>query len=72
MQCSAEVDLLTFGNVVSEGKKRRKGIEKQMIMNGFKANRKWNRPPVSINFEVPFAPSGFKVHFIFEKLKKMM
>ncbi|GMS89050.1 hypothetical protein PENTCL1PPCAC_11225, partial [Pristionchus entomophagus] len=43
VQCSAEVDLLTFGNV---------------------ANRKWNRPPVSINFEVPFAPSGFKVRYL--------
>ncbi|CAF0892888.1 unnamed protein product [Didymodactylos carnosus] len=22
--------------------------------------KKWNRPPISMNFEVPFAPSGFK------------
>lgn len=24
--------------------------------------KKWTRPPISMNFEVPFAPSGFKVH----------
>lgn len=23
--------------------------------------KKWTRPPISMNFEVPFAPSGFKV-----------
>lgn len=30
--------------------------------------KKWTRPPISMNFEVPFAPSGFKVnvgHLIF-------
>lgn len=25
--------------------------------------KKWTRPPISMNFEVPFAPSGFKVQF---------
>lgn len=25
--------------------------------------KKWTRPPISMNFEVPFAPSGFKVNF---------
>lgn len=25
--------------------------------------KKWTRPPISMNFEVPFAPSGFKVYF---------
>lgn len=25
--------------------------------------KKWTRPPISMNFEVPFAPSGFKVSF---------
>lgn len=25
--------------------------------------KKWTRPPISMNFEVPFAPSGFKVTF---------
>lgn len=24
--------------------------------------KKWTRPPISMNFEVPFAPSGFKVN----------
>lgn len=27
--------------------------------------KKWTRPPISMNFEVPFAPSGFKVRFFF-------
>lgn len=27
--------------------------------------KKWTRPPISMNFEVPFAPSGFKVFFFF-------
>ncbi|XP_052284797.1 AP-2 complex subunit mu isoform X1 [Dreissena polymorpha] len=26
--------------------------------------RKWTRPPISMNFEVPFAPSGFKVRYL--------
>lgn len=27
--------------------------------------KKWTRPPISMNFEVPFAPSGFKVYIPF-------
>lgn len=31
--------------------------------------KKWTRPPISMNFEVPFAPSGFKVcNLLFNKL----
>ncbi|CAF1196453.1 unnamed protein product [Adineta steineri] len=26
--------------------------------------KKWNRPPISMSFEVPFAPSGFKVRYL--------
>lgn len=26
--------------------------------------KKWTRPPISMNFEVPFAPSGFKVNLL--------
>lgn len=26
--------------------------------------KKWTRPPISMNFEVPFAPSGFKASHI--------
>lgn len=29
------------------------------------AKKKWTRPPISMNFEVPFAPSGFKVVFLY-------
>ncbi|XP_063678390.1 AP-2 complex subunit mu-like isoform X1 [Bolinopsis microptera] len=27
-------------------------------------NRKWQRPPISMNFEVPYAPSGLKVRYL--------
>jgi hypothetical protein len=30
--------------------------------------KKWTRPPISMNFEVPFAPSGFKVSHLSEIL----
>ena len=26
--------------------------------------KKWSRPPISMNFEVPFAPSGLKVRYL--------
>lgn len=29
--------------------------------------KKWTRPPISMNFEVPFAPSGFKVNLLIFK-----
>jgi len=28
------------------------------------SKKKWTRPPISMNFEVPFAPSGFKVRYL--------
>lgn len=28
------------------------------------AKKKWNRPPISMDFEVPFAPSGLKVRYL--------
>ncbi|CAG0917335.1 unnamed protein product [Notodromas monacha] len=28
------------------------------------SKKKWNRPPISMNFEVPYAPSGFKVRYL--------
>lgn len=31
--------------------------------------KKWTRPPISMNFEVPFAPSGFKVGFVGGKVR---
>lgn len=30
--------------------------------------KKWTRPPISMNFEVPFAPSGFKVRLAHRRL----
>ena len=29
-----------------------------------KDRKKWTRPPISMNFEVPFAPSGLKVRYL--------
>lgn len=34
--------------------------------------KKWTRPPISMNFEVPFAPSGFKVIAFLISLKKVL
>lgn len=28
--------------------------------------KRWSRPPISMNFEVPFAPSGLKVRYSVE------
>lgn len=28
--------------------------------------KKWTRPPISMSFEVPFAPSGFKVTILLD------
>merc|ERR1719367_1412248 len=28
------------------------------------SKKKWTRPPISMNFEVPFAPSGIKVRYL--------
>ncbi|KAI3384984.1 hypothetical protein SNEBB_005160 [Seison nebaliae] len=35
--------------------------EIELLANG---KSKWTRPPISMNFEVPFAPSGFKVRYL--------
>lgn len=36
--------------------------EIELLMTDTK--KKWNRPPISMNFEVPFAPSGLKVRYL--------
>uniref|UniRef100_A0AC34GPM8 MHD domain-containing protein n=1 Tax=Panagrolaimus sp. ES5 TaxID=591445 RepID=A0AC34GPM8_9BILA len=38
--------------------------EIDLLSTGAAEKRKWNRPPVSMNFEVPFAPSGLKVRYL--------
>ncbi|PIO64685.1 hypothetical protein TELCIR_13677 [Teladorsagia circumcincta] len=40
-----------------KGKAKYKPGENAIV---WKALKRWDRPPVSVNFEVPFAPSGFK------------
>jgi AP-2 complex subunit mu-1 len=34
------------------------------LLNTSDKHKRWTRPPISMNFEVPFAPSGFKVRFL--------
>jgi AP-2 complex subunit mu-1 len=34
------------------------------LMSSDKKASKWTRPPISMSFEVPFAPSGFKVRYL--------
>lgn len=38
--------------------------EIDLLNTGTAEKKKWNRPPVSMNFEVPFAPSGLKVRYL--------
>ncbi|KAI6240150.1 AP-2 complex subunit mu [Aphelenchoides fujianensis] len=38
--------------------------EIDLLSTGAAEKKKWNRPPVSMNFEVPFAPSGLKVRYL--------
>lgn len=38
--------------------------EIDLLNTGNMEKKKWNRPPVSMNFEVPFAPSGLKVRYL--------
>ncbi|PIO72470.1 TM2 domain protein [Teladorsagia circumcincta] len=44
-----------------KGKAKYKPGENAIV---WKALKRWDRPPVSVNFEVPFAPSGFKVRYL--------
>lgn len=34
------------------------------LLQASEKQKRWTRPPISMNFEVPFAPSGFKVRFL--------
>ncbi|KAI1725536.1 adaptor complexes medium subunit family domain-containing protein [Ditylenchus destructor] len=38
--------------------------EIDLLSTGSAEKKKWNRPPVNMNFEVPFAPSGLKVRYL--------
>jgi len=38
--------------------------EIEMLQTDRDAQKKWMRPPISMNFEVPIAPSGFKVCYL--------
>jgi len=34
----------------------------ELLMTG--DNKKWTRPPISMKFEIPYAPSGFRVRYL--------
>ncbi|KAL3320637.1 AP-2 complex subunit mu [Cichlidogyrus casuarinus] len=34
------------------------------LLQASEKQKRWTRPPISMNFEVPFAPSGFRVRFL--------
>ncbi|CEF71448.1 AP-50 [Strongyloides ratti] len=38
--------------------------EIDLLNTGAAEKKKWNKPPISMNFEVPFAPSGLKVRYL--------
>ncbi|VDM65239.1 unnamed protein product [Strongylus vulgaris] len=46
------------------GKEVQISAEVDILTIGVQALKRWDRPPVSVNFEVPFAPSGFKVRYL--------
>ncbi|WKX98345.1 hypothetical protein Q1695_013771 [Nippostrongylus brasiliensis] len=46
------------------GKKVQISADVDLLTVGIQASKRWDRPPVSVNFEVPFAPSGFKVRYL--------
>ncbi|KIH68692.1 adaptor complexe medium subunit family protein [Ancylostoma duodenale] len=46
------------------GKEVQISAEVDILTIGVQASKRWDRPPVSVNFEVPFAPSGFKVRYL--------
>ncbi|CAI4232320.1 unnamed protein product [Auanema sp. JU1783] len=46
------------------GKELQISAEIEVLTIGAQASKRWDRPPVSVSFEVPFAPSGFKVRFL--------
>ena len=56
-QISAEIELL-------ETETKKKWTRFENITREFKDIMPCSRPPISMNFEVPFAPSGFKVRYL--------
>uniref|UniRef100_A0A0K0EV70 AP-50 (inferred by orthology to a D. melanogaster protein) n=2 Tax=Strongyloides TaxID=6247 RepID=A0A0K0EV70_STRVS len=38
--------------------------EIDLLNTGAVEKKRWNKPPISMNFEVPFAPSGLKVRYL--------
>ena len=56
-QISAEIELL-------ETETKKKWTRFENITSKLKDIMPCSRPPISMNFEVPFAPSGFKVRYL--------
>lgn len=63
-------DVFLFQHLLSQikrmggGKELQISAEVELLTIGVQSTKRWDRPPVSVNFEVPFAPSGFKVRSI--------
>uniref|UniRef100_A0A183CDT8 MHD domain-containing protein n=1 Tax=Globodera pallida TaxID=36090 RepID=A0A183CDT8_GLOPA len=58
-----EVRCIIYLLICMKGKAKYKA-EVDLLNTGSAEKKKWNRPPVSMNFEVPFAPSGLKVRYL--------
>ena len=56
-QISAEIELL-------ETETKKKWTRFENVTRVVKDIMPFSRPPISMNFEVPFAPSGFKVRYL--------
>ena len=48
--------------ITMENKNKGTGVSLEELL--LTDTKKWNRPPISMNFEVPFAPSGLKVRYL--------
>lgn len=46
------------------GEEKEPKISAEIELLETETKKKWTRPPISMNFEVPFAPSGFKVRYL--------
>ena len=52
---------ITFSRIKRMAGMKESQISAEIELLQTDSKKKWTRPPVSMNFEVPFAPSGFKV-----------
>lgn len=68
-QCITINDKITLLHFIISRIKRMAGMKETQLSAEIElletdTKKKWTRPPISMNFEVPFAPSGFKVRYL--------